>query len=370
MGIAPGLILACIIPLLFLFIIRKFDFYQSGQFRTVLVSLVLGGIAYAPAALVNNFIEYSWSIDPEIVGRFVAPFVEETLKALVLIYLIRSLHFTYIVDGALYGFATGIGFAIMENFEYIFEPSTAVAVAIQRVFSANLVHAFSSAAIGIALGVFWLRTSRLRWLVLGSGFILAIGQHMVFNNLTGMHQFYPAVTFIPGAPGLFFIYLVMQRGKKQAQGWIKQKLGMDDRVTPGEVAAIDRLASTDEFLLPILERFGAETANQVEKLLYLEARLGIKRKALESIQNNESMHLAMEVEMHRIRAEIEETRHVIGTYPMLFVRGLFTEDMVSVWDQMQKKIQERSVDTDSQKGGGLWSSLEERVKQSKEKERF
>ena len=370
MGIAPGLILACSIPLLFLFVIRRFDFYQSGQFGTIRVSLVLGGVVYLPAALTNIVLEYSGVIDPEIVRRFVAPFVEEILKALVLIYLIRSLHFTYVVDGALYGFATGVGFAIVENFEYIFDPSTAIAVALQRVFSANLVHAFSSAAIGIALGVFWLRTSRLRWLVLGSGFILAIGQHMVFNNLTRMNQFYPAATFIPGAPGLFFIYLVMQRGKKQAQGWIKQKLGMDDRVTPGEVAAIDRLASTDEVLFPILERFGAETASQVEKLLYLEARLGIKRKALESIQNNRTMHLAMEVEMHRIRAEIEETRHAIGTYPMLFVRGLFTEEMVSVWDQMQAKIQERSAAKGVQKGGGLWSSLEERVKQSKEKERF
>jgi len=46
----------------------------------------------------------------------------------------------------------------------------------------------------------------------------------------------------------------------------------------------------------------------------------------------------------------------------LFVRGLFTEEMVSVWERMQAKIQERSAETGGQKGGGLWSSLDDRIK--------
>jgi hypothetical protein len=47
----------------------------------------------------------------------------------------------------------------------------------------------------------------------------------------------------------------------------------------------------------------------------------------------------------------------------LFVRGIYTEDVISVWDQMQAKIQERSAETNGQKGGGLWSSLDNRLNQ-------
>ena len=191
---------------------------------------------------------------------------------------------------------------------------------------------------------------------------MAIGQHMLFNIMGT--KIPPIVTVIPGVPGLFFIYAVMQRGKKQAQSWIKEKLGMDDRVTRSEVILVDRFASTDAILLPIFERFGAKTTSQVEKLLYLQARLGIKLKTLDSIQNNDGMRNAVETEISKMQTEMDEIRHAIGTYAMLFVRGLFTDEMASVWEQMQSKIDERSAATNGQKGGGLWSSLEERTKSS------
>ena len=69
----------------------------------------------------------------------------------------------------------------------------------------------------------------------------------------------------------------------------------------------------------------------------------------------------MVAEIREMQADMEKVRKSVGVYPMLFVRGLFTEEMLSVWDRMQTKVQERSVATGGQKGGGLWSSLEERV---------
>jgi len=161
----------------------------------------------------------------------------------------------------------------------------------------------------------------------------------------------------------------MQRGVKQAQTWIKEELGLADRVTRGEVAAINHLSRSGIVLYPIVERFGEETAKQVETLLYLQARLGIKRKSSNSIQNNNALLSALEGEIAELHADMEKVRHEIGTYPMLFVRGLFTEEMISVWDQMQTKIQERSVANNGQRGGGVWSSLDERVKSLEEDKR-
>jgi hypothetical protein len=63
-----------------------------------------------------------------------------------------------------------------------------------------------------------------------------------------------------------------------------------------------------------------------------------------------------------MRAQMEKVQRGIGVYAMLFVRGLFTDEMISVWNRIQAKIRERSAATGGQKGGGLWSSLEERVK--------
>ena len=153
MGNIPWYVLALIAPLTFLGIIRRFDFYQTGQFSLILLCLCWGAIAYAPAASINWFLNNSELVNQTTIDHFIAPILEEVFKGLILIYLVRHSRFTYSVDGALYGFATGIGFAIFENFENIL-PAQSIIDIIIRILSTNLLHAFSSAAIGIALGIF------------------------------------------------------------------------------------------------------------------------------------------------------------------------------------------------------------------------
>ena len=353
--------LALIVPLIFLGIIRKFDFYQTGQFSLILLCLCWGAIAYAPASSINWYLNNSGLVYQHTIDHFIAPILEEVFKGLILIYLVRRSRFTYSVDGALYGFAVGIGFAIFENLENVLPAQSMIDIII-RILSTNLIHAFSSAAIGIALGIFRLGTSRLRWLISMGGVLVAIGQHMLFNTMEP--EFSPIATIIPGFLGMFFIYVVMQRGKKQARIWIKEKLGMEDRVTHNEVTAVDRLANADDALLPVFKRFGVETTSQVEKLLYLQARIGIKSKALDGLRGNDKIYKAVETEINKMRSEMKRIQGEIGSYAMLFVRGLFTDEMASVWEQMQNKIKERSAATGGQKGGGLWLSLEERLKSS------
>lgn len=368
MSLIFGLTLAFIFPLFFLRFIRWLDFYQTGQPKLILLSLIWGEIAFALAAFSNNFLLNSGLADQDAIIRIYAPIQEEIIKGLVLLYLIRLPKFTYSVDGAVYGFATGIGFAVVENFAYITDPATAAAGAWQRILTANLVHATSSTILGIALGIFHLKRSRSRWLIFVSGLFLAIGQHMFYNaiSLNGPSLI---VAFGTAFLGLIFIYLAMQHRKRQAQDWIRQKLGMDDRVTPGEVAMVNRLDSKQDVFYPVFQRFGAEKASQVEQLVYLQARIGIKRKTLDSFQKNDFLRNAVEAEMSKMRTEMDVVRRAIGVYAMLFVRGLYTEEMISVWDQMQAKIRERSVLNEGQKPGGLWSSLEERLKAPTDAER-
>lgn len=369
MGFIPGLFLACLVPLIFLYIIYKYNLYQTGQFKLILSSLAWGVFAYAVASLTHLTLEYAGLADRNYIVRFYAPVLEETFKGLILIVLVKRRRLTYSLDGALYGFAIGIGFAIFENIGYIYNDlSEALGIAALRIVSANLIHATSSAAIGIALAMFRLETSWLRWLFSVAGPIVAVGQHMLFNNIVS-DGFSALLGLIAGILGLAFILITMWYGKKQAQDWIRQKLGMDDRITRGEVAAVVRLTSADDVLLPLLERFSPEKVTQVEKLLYIQARLALKRKALDSFPKEDPLRNAMEAEIKKTQVEMEAARRMVGMYAMLFVRGLFTDEMLSVWDLVQVKIRERAALNEGQKGGGLWTSLEERVKTSAVAER-
>jgi uncharacterized protein (DUF2164 family) len=163
-----------------------------------------------------------------------------------------------------------------------------------------------------------------------------------------------------GITGAIFIYLAIKQGIKQARQWIKDKLGMDDRVTSGEVAFVNRLENLDEILLPLVNRFGPQTASRVEKFLFIQARLGIKRKTLDSL--DDKLRRSVESEMEKMKAEMDDIRRELGAYVMLFVRGAYPEDVVSVWSRMQDKVQESAAATGGKKGGGLWSSLDVRMK--------
>src|SRR5512142_1235110 len=100
-----ALVIATAIPLIVLYIIYTLDLYKTGAFRSVLLCFAWGGAAFAGAYFTNRTIYLNHLASSDNIVMFVAPVVEEILKALILVYLVRRPNFTYFVDGAIYGFA-------------------------------------------------------------------------------------------------------------------------------------------------------------------------------------------------------------------------------------------------------------------------
>ncbi|MBW8009975.1 MAG: PrsW family intramembrane metalloprotease [Chloroflexi bacterium] len=356
-----ALIIATVIPLVVLYIIYNRDLYGMGTFRLILLCFIWGGAAFLFASGVNRWMLDSGLVETrDMVVRFTAPITEEILKGLILIYLVRRPQFTYFVDGAIYGFAAGIGFAIIENYEYIFNNlGAALAVAIGRVISTNLIHATGSALVGIAFGkARFERTFGKARFILG-GFTFAMILHIGFNNLvtrvrSGLLLIYAAGV---GIAGLSVIWGAIKRGIAEEQTWIKETLGEADRVTAGEAAAVQRLSDIEVILAPLAKRFGSEKASQIEHFLLLQAHLGIMRKTLEKLPD-EKMVKSVELEMGNIRQEMDEARKVVGTYCMMYLRGIFPEDDSHLWGHFEDVITERLASLPATASGSLYSKLE------------
>src|SRR3972149_6820890 len=112
---AIALAVAALIPLGFLYVVKTFDFYQTGSARFIVISGMWGIAAYVLIARINPALIDYGVFSKEALVRYAAPVLEEMLKGLVLLYLVRRPNFNYFLDGAIYGFAAGIGFAIFEN---------------------------------------------------------------------------------------------------------------------------------------------------------------------------------------------------------------------------------------------------------------
>ena len=363
-------VIATLIPLLALYIIYTLDMFKMGSFRFVLACFAAGGIAFAAASKINAAVYNLDYFSYDTMVRFFAPILEEILKALILIYLVRRTDFTYFVDGAIYGFAAGMGFAIFENYQYISSAYGAeVMTAVSRVISTNLIHASCSAIVGIGFGLSRFQKG-FRWAgVLFGPWALAMTIHVIFNNMVtrdlgNLLLLYAAVMGFISAGVIIF---AMQRGLDHEKAWIEEKLGMTDRVTEGEARIVQRFGDMQDLLAPLAERFGVEKAAKIEKFLTTQARLGIQRKTLEML-TDDKMRAAVEKQMIELRKEMDIARREVGSYAMLYLRHTMPADTSPLWGRLQNLIQERAAVRPATGGMNLWANLEQRSTKAAETE--
>ncbi|GAB4399556.1 MAG: hypothetical protein OHK003_24000 [Anaerolineales bacterium] len=361
-----SLIVAVSIPILFLVLLDRFDLFNTGKFRFNVISLMGGLIAYVLAAQINPaVVNMGWASWSQVV-RVVAPIVEELLKAVIIIYLVQRADFNYVVDGVLYGFGAGIGFAVIENYEYITRGSQGMLfLAIARVFSTNLMHATSSGLIGTALAYHrGNKNKTLGWLVILGGYFIAMLFHGIFNTMVNMNILLVfAIGY--GVLGTALIWYVIKNGMSTQKAWVSETLGDPDRVTKEEVRAVTGIEKIVETLIvPFRERFGDEKVPLVKELMYKQAEMGIKRKLLEATPSPTKRKEVEDI-IQGLYKDMEDLRRQIGMYPMMFVREVYLGQDIRLWDRITARIAETST---GQKGGGLWDMATNKIKQSKSQE--
>lgn len=367
MLIAAGLS-AVFLPLLFLYIIYALDLYSSGSFRTVAVCFVWGLVAFALALGVNTAIktyalERTLGIDPyrafTLTVILVAPIVEEILKSLILVYFARRPDFAYFVDGAIYGFAAGIGFSVLENLWYMSQPQATgqgIVVVISRSFSTCLMHGSASALVGISIGRFRYGHGGARVLSTILGWVAAMVLHSAFNRVV---QFWEGPMLLLGAVGLgvggvILIAVFIRWGLAEEKKWIEETLGSGLRVTGGEKALVMELHDLESLLQPVTDSFGKEKTVLVEQFLVKQAQLGIKQKSSEMTADPRLKQQVQE-QIDDLRVEIDKLRRQVGVYCMTYVRSIIPLDLVVEWmSDLEQRVEEAKLRPSK---FDLWSDL-------------
>ena len=168
LGLAPVL---CFLGALVLL-----DSYKLVRLRWVVMAVVGGmaiaGIAYfLNGALLEHF-------DFHFYTRYVSPLIEEALKALVIVALIRSHRIGFLVDAAIFGFAVGAGFAVVENLDYLsMAPHSGVGTWFVRGFGTAIMHGGATAIFAVASVALLGRSYAYL-----PGFALAVVLHSAFNH--------------------------------------------------------------------------------------------------------------------------------------------------------------------------------------------
>jgi CRP-like cAMP-binding protein/RsiW-degrading membrane proteinase PrsW (M82 family) len=327
MALFPYLVVIAI-PAVALYVAFVLDVYDTGKSTTVYACLAWGlvgafGLAYLVNGALLPMVGYSATV------QLTAPMIEELLKALILIYFVVQPRFRYVVDGAVYGFAAGIGFSVAENIFYLATGVPDVSLALSRVLSTALMHATASGLCGATLG-YWRRTAaQWRNVLPAAGLGLAMLVHLIFNNLLQIldGRWLLLVAIGLGFGGGALISVIIQRGITAEKARFSQTLTARTGVSSGERRAVQEMGSdTFEALMQdVIAVLGDAKAQQVRAMLLLQANVGILQHNL-AHPASPRLRAAWEAEIAQTRAKIDGLRRELGLYAMSFLRSVLPEN--------------------------------------------
>ena len=141
-------------------------FIASDRFieptATILFSLFLGLVICFPAGLLNTLLIWNQE-DPHSL-TYLAAITEEPLKFLMILLFLRSrTEFDEPMDALVYGTVVSLGFAILENFTYVYgadSETSSYAIATLRAFTAIPMHASCGVVMGYYFGRYMFSGSR------------------------------------------------------------------------------------------------------------------------------------------------------------------------------------------------------------------
>ncbi|MDQ6621161.1 MAG: PrsW family intramembrane metalloprotease [Pseudomonadota bacterium] len=341
------ILMAIVVPATFLYCLHWLDLYGSDRPRIILLCLGWGLVAFALSFLVNRFCIDILGWPRSYVGTRSAPFIEELFKSGVLVYLVRRARFSYFVDGVIYGFASGIGFAIIENLRYVqLYPESPLSLVIVRDFSSALAHGTMTAITGAALGRFAVgadRRHRLEALLLG--LFGAMSLHYAWNNFAFFSPFSRDtsqwVLVSVALAGVAAVGAMILFGLRHERRVLHDRLGSGLRVSGQEATLIQHMDDLERLLQPIDKRFGRVKRRQVGKVLHLEAQLGLKQEARERARDP-ALTQQLGIEVDELQQAIKIARREIGVYVMLYVRSIFPVTEWSLWTRLSYQIAHRS----------------------------
>ena len=293
--------------LLLLTVLVYLDSYKLIGLRRVLLVILAGGLVAAASYGINASLVRLLEPDPALFSRYVAPPVEESLKATVVVWLIRSHRIGFLVDAAIAGFAVGAGFALVENLYYLqLLNDSNLAVWIIRGFGTAVMHGGTTAILALISKALVERRGKVSIAAFLPGLAIAVALHSLFNHFF-FDPLLSTLVILLGLPPLFA--LTFQRSERALQRWLG--VGFDADAELLELIKAGRFSESrvGAYLRSLTESFPGEVIADMLCYLRLHTELSLRAKG-ELMMREWGFQSELEPE---IRSKFEEMKYLEGS---------------------------------------------------------
>jgi len=261
---------------LFLVALVLMDSYKLVSRKSIAWALLAGAASAGISFLVNRQLIGSHLGDATL-SHYIAPLVEECIKASYLVFLIRTARVGFLVDAGILGFAVGTGFALVENLYYAGATGdTGIGLWIVRGLGTAVMHGSATAIVGILSKSITDRRGSGSLLLFLPGILLASAVHALFNRVV-VNPFVSTAAILVTMPLL--VGIVFQRSDNATREWLR--VGLDTDMELLEIIQSGRVEDTPVgAYLSSLNRFPGSVVADMLCLLRIHLELSLRAKGV------------------------------------------------------------------------------------------
>ena len=314
---------------LFLILLLYLDSFRLVNQKILMLCIAWGIISALLSFVINTFLIRYFSMNFDTYSGFIAPLVEEFLKIFILLVLIRKNKIGFMIDAAIYGFAIGSAFSVLENLFYLFHFSGSesnLMVWITRGFGTALMHGGTVAIFGIlTMSALNRQTNVTVSILLGTS--IAVFIHGLYNQflISPLISTLLIVIIIPVT-----ISLIFQRNEKSIRKWLEMEF--DSEVKLLRMIRKGKFIETRSgtFLVSIKEHFPAEIVFDIYCFISLYLELSIKAKSLLMLKEND-LPVNADPETPAKLRELQNLRKNIGKAGFLAILPILRMNRKDLW---------------------------------------
>jgi protease PrsW len=270
----------------FLGALLYFDSYKLVKLHVVVAVILSGGVVAGASYLTNGILLNLTQLEMPLYSALVAPLCEEMLKGFVVYVLIRQRRIGFLIDAAIFGFAVGAGFAVIENsFYFLSRLSSDVGIGtwIIRGFGTAIMHGGATAIFAL-ISMDHLeqrKTGILRSLVPGLG--LAVVIHSAYN-LSFLPPIYMSILVFVSLP--LILYVIFERSEKSIGEWLGTGFDSDAEmlalINSGNLTG----SPLGAYLLTLKDKFTGPIIADILCYIRLHSELALRAKGLLIMREN------------------------------------------------------------------------------------
>lgn len=324
-----GLPLSVIPVVAFLALLILMDSFKLVPLRAVLVSIAVGGLAATVALGANTWLLDRFAPDPLVFRRYLAPLLEEAVKAVYVLFLIRTQRVGFVIDAAIHGFAVGAGFALFENVYYYLHvhADAGLFLWVVRGFGTAVIHGSTMAMFATLSKNLSDRHGALSPRLLLPGFALAVAVHSFFNHFL-LHPLVMTALLLVVLPLL--VIAVFDHSERATRQWLGH--GFD-----GDAEILDMIGSGDvrqtrvgTYLQSLRSHFPPAVVGDL--LCYLQIYVELSMRAKTQLMAREAgLQLPLSEEVGAGLAELRYLEKEIGKTGKLAILPLLRTSSRDLW---------------------------------------